>query len=425
MSVIRDTALFVFALFVIFEVVFFLGTHPAEAVGDFFQAAVHYAGMHIAHPVLRDFVIYGVITGIGGLFVYIPNIMGMFLMANLLVSANLHYRIGRLLHPLLQRAGLAGVSAVPMTFCFGCTVNGMQCASRITEPGVRFRTLCITPFMSCGSKVYVYILLIAAVFPLSRRAPVLVLLYVSGLVVALLTAVLMKKLSLLPAEEAVTDEQNVHRNSTADTMMMPRVRIPAIGSAVAGTLRDTWMFIRTAGVVIVIATIIIWALSSVPGIPQDTYAAMQQRARQQGERLPPRRTLALHSSYLARVGAFVQPLFAPLGFDWRTTVAVGAGFTGRGAIIATLNTFYGIQGGPEKKAVLAQALRESAFYDSATAVSFMVFVLLSGSCLAGITMFFNYVSSWRVTALFVAYPLVVAWIAAAISYQVVSLIRGP
>jgi ferrous iron transport protein B len=195
--------------------------------------------------------------------------------------------------------------------------------------------------------------------------------------------------------------------------------MPDIASTVKKTLGDTWVFIRTAGVVILLASMCIWGLSYFPGVSVEEYTAMQERAASQGEQLPPRRTLSLHTSYMARVAEALSPIFKPLGFDWRTTVAVLAGFTGRGAVIATLNTFYGIEGGPEKSDVLTDALKKSAFYNSATVVSLMVFVLLSGSCLAGIAMFYHYVKSAWMTILFVAYPVTLAWIAAAIAYRIV------
>lgn len=391
-------------LWVLFNLAFLMGTHPIRLIGSAFQWLTNLTWAHVSHELLRDFLVFGVIAGAGGFAVYVPNILLLFFASHLIRESNLHWRAAALFDPLLRPFGLRGESCVPMLFGFGCTVNAIHDARGIRSRRVQLVTMLVAPFMSCGAKFGVYILLVSALFTASARGTVLWILYLSGLTGGLLSALVLNRVLREPPGQA-------------PDMPFEPVRRPRVGVAAKHALLDGWGFVRTAGLVIVAATVVLWAASSVPGVPADRYAEAAELARAQGTTLPARHTLSLYNSALARFGRLVQPAFAPLGFDWRATVAVVGGLTGRGVVISMLHTFFGMQGSPHETNSLASVLRETGMFTSVSAWSFMVFILLSGGCLAAVTMFFRHTRSVRLTAVFVVYPLCVAWLAALVVYQ--------
>jgi len=355
---------------------------------------------------LREFLVFGLITAVGGFFVYIPNILILFLASALIRGSGLSSRVAVLIDPVLRPFGLRGDSCVPLLFGFGCTVNALYDARAIGSRRLQYTTMLVAPFMSCGAKFGVYVLLVSAVFTPALRGTVFMLLYVGGIVVALISAFILQRVT-------PRDETAPPAGAPAEVLL----RRPSLRKATQEALGEGWVFIRKAGTVIVVASLLVWAASSLPRIPLQQYEAVRSEARQAGVAIPSHQTLTLYNSYLARAGRTLKPLFVPLGFDWRATVAVVSGLTGRGVVISTLNAMFGMHGSPNADDALAGALRQSGLFTPLSAWSFMVFVLLSGGCLAAITMFFRHTRSPALTALFVGYPVAVAWLAAFAVYQ--------
>ncbi|MBN1981570.1 MAG: ferrous iron transporter B [Chitinivibrionales bacterium] len=392
----------------IFSAVFFLGTHPSGVIGKFSQYLFLLTWNSVSQPLLRDFLVYGLLTGIAGFVVYLPNIVMMFFIARLLFESNVALRLTAFLHPLLRRLGLSPDSFIALLFGFGCSVNALHAARAINDSKARLLTMVVAPFMSCGSKFGVYLLLVSIVFPPRYAATVFVTLYSFGIFFGLLSTILMRRILKIPALPETGPQQDE---------CFSTVKKPDLLRVVGQTVADGWNFCRSAGSVIVIASLCIWVLSYWPGISQERYQVLQEEARSTSAQLPPRITLSLHNSYLAQFGQMIEPLFRPLGQDWKTAVAILSSLAGRTIIISTLVTLYGIEHTPTSSQTLMQAIAADPSFSRLSAITLMLFVLLCGSCLASITMFYKATGSSLLTALFIAYPAVVAWIVSTLFYQ--------
>ncbi len=389
----------------LFHVSFFLGTHPTKWLGHLFQTLTNIVWTNVENADISFFLIYGFLTGLGGFVVYLPNIIILFLFSHLLRDSGLSAKAAQIVHPLFRKLGLSGASFLPLVFGFGCTVAALQAAKAVEQKKPRLLTMLLSPFMSCGSKFGVYVLLVSIMFRPNEAGTALFTLYLLGICFALLSAVILRRFFPIDEETISTD------------LTEPVISIPSIFGVLIKTVNDGWVFAKKAGTVIVLASIVIWALSRWPGVSQEAYNALKHHTQETGQQLPPRQTLSLYNSYIAKLGRLLEPFFAPIGLEWKSSVAIAGGFAGRGVIISTLLAFSGIENGPGNIGSLTLFLRESNVFTKLSICSFMVFVLLSGSCLAGITMFFHETGSVRLTLLFIVYPLISAWIVSLLLFQ--------
>jgi ferrous iron transport protein B len=360
----------------------------------------------VSHETLRNFLIYGFFASIGGFLVYVPNIMLLFLFSHILHQSGLAVYAGNLLDPLFRVFGLRGSAFQPLMFGFGCSVNALHSAQTIKSFRQRVIVMLIAPFMSCGAKFGVYVICISMMFSRKSAGTVLFGMYAAGILFSLLSSLLFNNVLALPADD-----------TTEEALSLPRIQMPPFLPIIKNTLHDGWIFCSRAGTAIVAASMIIWALSYWPGIPPEKYEEMVSYARENDQRIPSRMTLSLHASYLAAFGQFIEPVFRPMGQDWKNALAIVSSFTGRNVIISTLITLYGIEGDPEHQTVLVHALRADPAFSRLSALTLMVFILFCGGCLASIAMFYHATKSWFFTALFVLYPLVCAWIISVLVYQ--------
>lgn len=394
----------------LFNGIFFLGTHPTAAIDLLFQNFFKWLWNLVDNDALRDFLVFGLLTGIGGFLVYVPNIVLLFLFSHILYETGLSAKAARLLDPFFRRFGLRGNSFPPLLFGFGCSVNALHSAQTIQNPDNKLLTMLIAPFMSCGSKFGVYVLLVSIVFPREQAGTALFGLYFLGIVCALFSSMLYRKILHIGNEETI-------EQISTEPLRIPRF-IPIVGK----TLHDGWVFCYKAGTVIVVTSVIIWALSYWPGISQQKYDELAEYSRQTSQQIPSRITLSMHMSYLAKFGRLIEPLFKPLGQNWKNSIAIISSFAGRTVIISTLITLYGIDYSPDGASVLVHALQADETFSKLSALSLIIFILFCGSCLASITMFFHTTKSVKHTSLFVIYPIVIAWIISALFYQVGLLI---
>lgn len=402
--------LFLAASWILFNSIFFLGTHPTKLINAFFQYLFLNVWNSVSHTLLRDFLVFGFLTGLGGFLVYVPNILLLFLFSHILFETGLTAKAARLIDPLFRPFGLNGYSFPPLLFGFGCSVNALHSAQNIDKKDNRLLTMLIAPFMSCGSKFAVYVLLISVVFPGKEAGTVLFGLYTLGIVLALISASVFRKIL------------KIKKENTPEEISDSPLQKPDIMRIVKETGKDGWIFCKKAGTVIVIASMIIWAFSYWPGISPDKYHELLKKANEIGQPLPSRITLSFHTSYAAKFGRFIEPVFKPLGQDWKNSVAIVSSLAGRGIIISSLVTMYGIEYGPQQEKTLSKALQADESFSKLSALTLMLFVLLCGSCLASVTMFFHATKSIRLTALFVIYPIIIAWFISTVFFQIGNLI---
>ena len=402
--------LFLIVSWVLFNGIFFLGTHPTRLINSFFQFLFLKVWNSVSNILLRDFLVYGFLTGLGGFLVYVPNILLLFFFSHALFETGLTVKAARLLDPFFRFFGLSGYSFTPLLFGFGCSVNALHSAQNIDNKKNRLLTMLIAPFMSCGSKFAVYVLLISVVFPQKAAGTVMFGLYTTGIILALISAFVFRAILI------------IKKDDTHEEIPDSVLKKPDAMRILKETGKDGWIFCKKAGSVIVIASLIIWALSYWPGMSLEEYNERVEYSKKSGQPIPSRITYSFHMSYLAKFGQLIEPAFRPLGQDWKNSVALVSSLAGRGIIISSLVTMYGIEYSPEHEKTLARALQADESFSKLSALALMLFVLLCGSCLASVTMFFHETKSIKLTGLFVIYPIIIAWLITTIFYQIGKLI---
>ena len=400
----------------LFNSVFYLGTHPTRLIDIGFQKLFLFTWHTVEHAFLRDFLVYGFLTGLSGFLVYVPNILLLFFIANLLHRTGLTAKAARIVDPVFRFFGLNGYSFPPLLFGFGCSVNALHSATNIENRKNRLLTMLIAPFMSCGSKFHVYVVLIAVIFDPKIAGTVLFCLYVGGICFSLISALVFQKLL------------NIKKNETVEELPESPFKKPDWKAVIHKTLWDGWIFLKKAGTVIVVASMIIWLFSYLeagkvkPYVSQSQYDSIRQTANDLGQPIAPRLTYNLYKSYIAALGKVIEPVFKPVGQDWKSSIAILSSFAGRGIIISSLVTLYGIEYSPEQGKTLELALRTDETFSTLSALTLMIFVLLCGSCLASITMFYHETKSRGLTVLFVVYPIIAAWVVCLVFYQIGMLV---
>jgi ferrous iron transport protein B len=373
---------------------------------------------NVNNTLLRDFLVYGFLTGLSGFLVYVPNILLLFLISHLLFQTGLTARAARIVDPLFRVFGLNGYSFPPLLFGFGCSVNALHSAHNIENRKNRLLTMLIAPFMSCGSKFHVYLLLISVIFNPKVAGTVLFCLYVGGICFSLFSVLIFQKLL------------KIKRSETIEELPGSTFKKPDMLAIIKKTLWDGWIFLKKAGTIIVLASMVIWFFSYIkagdikPYISQAEYNEILKNARENDESVPPRVTINLYKSYIAKLGQFIEPVFKPIGQDWKSSVSLLSSFAGRGIIISSLVTLYGIEYSPEHHKTLTVALKTDESFSTLSALSLMIFVLLCGSCLASIAMFYHETNSVRLTGLFIIYPIIAAWMVCFVFFQVSKVIIG-
>ncbi len=389
--------IFLLALFVMFQATFSLGAYPMDWIEYGIGALSDWLSDIMPSGILRDLLVDGIIQGMGGVLVFLPNILILYFFINLFESTGYMARAAFIMDKIMHKIGLHGRSFIPLIMGFGCNVPSIMAARTIENRNARMVTILIMPLMSCSARLPIYLLFAGAFFP-NNAALVLFAIYITGVLLAALMAIIFKKVLF-------------SKDEVPFVMELPPYRLPGIKSL----LRDTWMkgeqYLHKIGTVILIGSIVIWALSYFPRNTEvDSHQmTVEQRMDQQS------------NSYLGQLGQFVQPTLAPLGYDWKTSVAVLTGVAAKEIVVSTIGILYNV--GDDEEEQLISRLRSEVdsagnkVFTPAVAISLMLFVLIYFPCFATIATIKNETGSWW-WAIFVAvYTVVLAWIVSFIAYQ--------
>jgi ferrous iron transport protein B len=327
----------------------------------------------------------GIIGGLGSVLIFIPNIFLLLLLLSILEDSGYLARAAFVMDRLMYAIGLPGKSFIPMLIGFGCNVPGIMATRTIEDKNDRLLTILITPFMSCGARLPVFILLAGAFFP-ANAGTVVFILYMLGIALAIGSAFLFRR-TVLPGRPAPF------------LMEMPPYRFPAAGTAVRHMWDRGRMYIRKAWGVILFGALVVWILASFP------YGA----------------GYGSEESYAGLLGHMLEPLVAPLGFDWKITVALLFGFVAKEVVIGSLGVLYGT-GGDEGS--LSDALLADPSLSPVTAMVLMAVVLIYLPCLAALAVIRKETGSWRWTVFSVGYGMVVAYLVAFAIVQAGPFIMG-
>lgn len=395
--------IFILIMFFIFWATFEIGSYPMGWI----ESGVEWLGDAVRKilpdGMVKDLVADGIIGGVGGVIVFLPNILILYLCISFMEDSGYMARAAFIMDKLMHRIGLHGKSFIPLVMGFGCTVPAIIASRSIESRSSRIITILINPFISCSARLPIYILLIGTFFP-NHAAPVFMGLYLLGILAATITARLLRRF-YFKADE------------TPFVMELPPYRIPTAKA----TLRHMWskgeQYIRKMGGIILVASIIVWALNYFPRHDEDASTVATESA-----------SIDLnHDSFLEMMGKAVNPVMEPLGFHWRASVAALAGVPAKEIVVSTLGVLYTGNEETDDASLGARLQAPSPVtgkpdFTTAAALSFMVFILLYCPCIATVTAIVKETGNRWYGAFSVVYNTLLAWIAAFATYQIAILL---
>jgi ferrous iron transport protein B len=407
--------IFLLVLWVMFQVTFTLGAVPQILIERFFALIAAGIAFVLPNSIIESLIVDGVIAGVGGVLAFLPSIALLFLFISVLEDTGYMARAAFIMDRVMHFFGLHGKSFLPMLVGFGCTVPAIMATRILEHRRDRIVTMLIVPFMSCGARLPVYILLAGAFFGPSQAGNVIFSIYLMGIALSLVIA---KILSLAGGTTAPF------------VMELPPYRMPTLRSVLLHIWERTWLYIRKAGTIILAASVVLWFLMSFPrqdaGDTLDAAgAAGAGPDRTHTVEMADTPSPALADTYAGQFGRMVEPVLRPLGYDWRIGVALAAGFTAKEVIISALATSYAVNddGDGSATAQLQEALRSDPQLDPVRAYGLMLFILVYVPCLAVINVLRREAGGWKWVAIMIVYTTTLAWSVNWLFLAVVNLIR--
>ncbi|MEI6638839.1 MAG: ferrous iron transport protein B, partial [Chlorobium sp.] len=368
--------IFLLVVWAIFQLTFTLGAPLMGGLELLFGLIGSTIEPLLPNETLRSIVIDGIIAGVGGVLVFLPNIVLLFVGLSFLEASGYMARAAFVIDRVMHRFGLHGKSFIPMVTGFGCSIPAIMATRTLKSRTDRLVTIMIIPFMSCGAKLPVYVLLTAAFFPPEIAANIMFGIYLLGIVVGLWTALILKKTVMKSDSEPFV-------------MELPPYRWPTLASVFFQAKVKALMYLKKAGTLILGAVIIIWAVSNYPhnSALDRAYTAesngIAESGMSEGSKKALRKSLEvrikseqLEFSLAGRAGKVLEPLIKPLGFDWKIGIALVTGLAAKEVVVSTLGTIYSIGKSNDSPVELKSILRHDPSFSRATALSLMVFVLL-------------------------------------------------
>ncbi|MEA1935789.1 MAG: ferrous iron transport protein B [Thermodesulfobacteriota bacterium] len=419
--------IFIFFVWIMFQMTFTLGSYPMEWIESGIELISGIMGNLLPGGLFSDLIINGVIAGVGSVAIFLPNILILFLFIAIFEDTGYMARAAFLMDKIMHLIGLHGKSFIPMLMGFGCNVPAIMATRTLESEKDRILSVLINPFMSCSARLPIYILL-AGTFFAERAGNVIFSIYLLGIVTAILVGRILRSTLL--------------RGDTAPFVMeLPPYRMPMFNSLMIHMWDRSVIFIKKMGGIILIGSVVVWALSTFPQdiqFSRDYDAQIRSievsyRAKVSGvtetarETLERARDVAIaklestrsaekaEKSYLGRIGKTMAPVFAPLGIDWRGSIALLTGFVAKEIVVSTMGVLYAV-GDEEEGEVLKNTLKTSGM-TPLSAYAMMVFILLYIPCLATVAAIRRETNSWKWASFSVVFNLSLAWIMAFAIYQ--------
>ncbi len=450
-------------LLVVFQTIFSWATLPMDLLEQGFGALSDTAKSLLPEGILADLIADGIIAGVGGVVVFLPQILLLFLFISLLEDTGYMARAAFLLDKIMSRVGLHGKAFLPLISSFACAIPGIMATRTIESRRDRFATILIAPFMSCSARLPVYTLMIGAFFGgqyvmgfISVGALLMLAMYTIGIAVAIAVAFLLKRTVLKAPPPPFL-------------MELPPYRLPNLRTVIQNMLTRAWLFLKRAGTVILAISIILWALMYFPRSAEPVpggNATVRERASSQTETKPDPAAVAaerplpdgrvsardvdpddpplsapedqgdpapevaipesqqLKNSFAGRLGHAIEPVIEPLGFDWKIGVALIASFAAREVLVSTLSIIYNVgKDENEESETLISAIRDEKKDDGTpvwtplTALTLMVFFVLAMQCMSTLAVVRRETNSWTWPLFMFSYMTVIAYVAALLTYQ--------
>lgn len=415
--------IFLLVMWLMFWCTFELGSYPMEWIESLVSWISSLVGKYMQEGPLKDLLLDGVIGGVGGVIVFLPNILILYAFISFMEDSGYMARVAFIMDKLMHRMGLHGKSFIPLVMGFGCNVPAIMSTRIIESKSSRLITILINPFMSCSARIPIYVLLVGAFFP-HHGAWVFFGLYLLGIAVAVITAKLLRKF-WFKADE------------TPFVMELPPYRMPTAKA----TMRNMWtkaeQYLKKMGGLILVASIIIWALSYFPRYKAEDVpakftaqvktempaATLQSMNQEQIDAIVLNEYQQSHS-ILGHVGKFIEPVMRPMDQGWKSCVSLLAGIAAKEVVVSTLGVLYV---GDDDAEALSQRLNTPSPitgqtpFTPASALAFMVFVLLYFPCIAAMSAIIRESGSWKYGLFSLVYNTVLAWCMAFVVYRIALL----
>ncbi|HOY30763.1 MAG TPA: ferrous iron transporter B [Bacteroidales bacterium] len=386
--------IFIGVIWIVFQATFGLGHYPMIWLTDLFFLFEHLLLQIIPEGAIRSLIINGILKGLGGIIIFVPNIIILFTALSLLEESGYMSRVAVIMNNMMQPVGLNGKSFMSLVMGFGCNVPAIMAAQRIENKNSRIITTLINPLMPCSSRFTVYVLFISAFFP-DHPGTVLFFIYLASVAIAIVVSLLLKKYVFRSTAGIYND-------------YLPEFRLPRFKSTVKFMWQNAIMFVKRIYAPILIASVIIWFLGYFPN-NQDNKN--------------------IESSYLGKTGKFIEPAIAPLGFDWRMGISLISGIAAKETIVGLMSQLYQSehQAGNDKKNLI-ESLQNQTYlsgpkkgqriFNPLVALSFIFFVTIYTPCIGTLTTIHKTINRRKWTVFVIAYTTVLAWIVSFLIYNI-------
>ncbi|OCR04454.1 ferrous iron transport protein B [Helicobacter pullorum] len=397
--------IFLFLMWLLFQLTFTLGDIPMGYIEEFFAFIGDGIKANVSNELIASLLADGIIGGVGAVILFLPNIIILFFGIALLETTGYMSRVAFLLDGFFHKFGLHGKSFIPLVTGFGCSVPAFMATRTLRSRKDRLLTLFIINFMSCGARLPVYVLFVGAFFPAEQAGNWLFGIYILGAILGLIMAKILRISVFRGADEPFV-------------MEMPKYRIPNWNLVWFSIYTKAKMYLKKAGTFILAATILIWFASTFPlqkdlqeSYTQKIESATTQEAKESLEF--ELQEQLIENSYLGKTGQFIEPLFAPLGFDWKMSVALVSGLAAKEVVISTMGVLYSLGGEvDETSSALMETIKNTI--PLKVAIGYILFIMIYNPCLAATVVFgkeaggFKYIVYLFLMTTFVAY--IVAYI---------------
>ncbi|MEA4983812.1 MAG: ferrous iron transport protein B [Paludibacter sp.] len=423
--------IFLFFMWLMFQSTFTLGSYPMEWIDAGVGLLSNWVSGVMTDGPLKDLLVDGVIGGVGGVIIFLPNILILFFFISLMEDTGYMSRASFIMDKLMHKIGLHGKSFIPLIMGFGCNVPAIMATRTLENRKDRILTMIITPFMSCSARLPVYVLLISAIFP-KNQGIVLFSIYFTGIVLAIVTALIMKKIAFA-------------KKTVPFVMELPPYRIPTLRNTAMHMWHKGQQYLKKMGNVILIASILIWALGYFPRNVDFSvdYEGERNLVKQNSMLNETEKTVKLKSinlaqeaerqekSYIGRMGHAIEPVISPLGYDWKMGVSLLTGLAAKEIVISTMAVLYQADNDPNedtetlKHKIIEQqhntgTLKGQRVFTPLVSIGFMLFILIYFPCVAVIAAI-RKEANWGWAIFTMVYTTALAWMVAFLVYQVGSM----
>ena len=417
--------LFFVFMWIMFEATFTLGNYPMEWIEWLVQVIGNFVRSNMADGPLKDLLVDGIIGGVGGVIVFLPNIVILYAFISFMEDSGYMARAAFIMDKVMHKIGLHGKSFIPLIMGFGCNVPAILATRTIESRSSRMITMLINPLMSCSARLPIYILFVSAFFP-KHASLALFSIYIFGILLAVILSKVFRK--------TMFKEEN-----TPFVMELPPYRMPTVKSTITHMWDKSRQYLQKMGGIILIASIVIWFLGYFPHnkatekvfdeqieqtaalFSQGEITSQKQDSIVSGIEVM-RASVHQENSYIGQIGHFVEPVMRPLGFDWKISVSIITGMAAKEIVVSTLGVLY--PGDGQSQESLQTRIQKETYSDGTpvftpiVAVALMLFVLIYFPCIATIVAIKEESGSWKWGLFTIVYTTLLAWFIAFLTYQI-------